>query len=61
MKSIGDMRHNLNSLTGSESGSIWVTTIGVIKWDTRRLDYGSCSYQVCGMSGTNLIMHSGMR
>ena len=38
------MSHNLNSLKGVIWGIIYGTTIGVIKGDTRSLDYSSCDF-----------------
>ena len=35
------MNHSLNSLKGVEKGIIYGTTLGLIKGDTRSLDYSS--------------------
>ena len=43
------MNHSLNSLKGVILGIILGTTIGVIKGDTRSLDYGS--YTSCNQEG----------
>ena len=39
-----DMSHNLNSLKGLCTGLLLGTTTGDMKWDTRSLEYGSCSF-----------------
>ena len=40
----GYLSHSLNSLKGEYIGDYIGTTIGVIKGDTRSLDYGSFGY-----------------
>ena len=39
------MSYSLNSFKGGILGIIWRTTVRVIKWDTRNLDYGSYDSQ----------------
>ena len=49
------MSYNLNSLKGAIWGTIYGTTIGVIRGDTRSLDYSStsCSNPTpCFLAGT---------
>ena len=45
--------NSLNSLRGVIWAFIWGTTIGLIKGDTRSLDYGSNRF-LAGCSGPNL-------
>ena len=37
-----DVSYSLNSLKGVKEGIIWGNTMGIIKGDTRNLDYSSC-------------------
>ena len=45
------MSYSLNSLKGVMEGTILGTTIGLIKGDTRSLDYSS--YELCNLLALN--------